>query len=173
ASYESLIKLVDERLIAKEDLRMMAGNALALVVPKDVHIIGQTDFHYLLKPSVRKIAIGNPTYVPAGLYAVELLEKVGIMKNVQEKLLYAANVRQALAWVETGSVDAAIVYGTDAKISHSTKVVAETTPDGPIRIRYGIAILQRSKDRDSAEKFIQFIMSKREIWKKYGFLPGE
>ncbi len=39
------------------------------------------------------IAIGEPSEVPAGQYAQEMFENLGMWEDVQPKLVYAKNVR--------------------------------------------------------------------------------
>lgn len=173
ADYESLITLANQGLMDKNDIRVVAGNTLALIVAEKVKIDRLKGFRCLSNPTILRIAIGNPAYVPAGKYAVKLFQAIGIMNTVQNRLLYASNVRQAVAWVEAGSVDAAIVYGTDAKLCRTSTLIVETTAKDPVRIEYGIGVLKRSKERNNARKFVKFTLVQREIWDKYGFTPGE
>jgi molybdate transport system substrate-binding protein len=84
------------------------------------------------RPKIAKIALGQPQSVPAGIYAKEYLQKIGIWEKVSARVIPCESVRAALAAVETGNVDAGIVYKTDAL--HSTKVkVAWEVPvaEGP------------------------------------------
>jgi molybdate transport system substrate-binding protein len=67
------------------------------------------------------------------------------------------NVRAALAAVETGSVDAAIVYLTDLSAAR-TAVLAFAVPasEGP-RIVYPGAILAASRQQVEAKRFLEFL----------------
>ena len=71
---------------------------------------------------MRRVAIGDPAGVPAGVYAKEYLTRVGIWTALQPKLVPTGSVRLALAAVEAGSVDAAIVYRTDAAVAKRSRV---------------------------------------------------
>ncbi len=62
---------------------------------------------------IRRLAIGDPAAVPAGVYARRYLEQRGLWTAYEPRIVPTTNVRAALAAVETGSVDAAIVYVTD------------------------------------------------------------
>jgi len=75
----------------------------------------------LTDSEVRRIAIGERAY-PLGTYAQELLTNLKIFDSLKSKLVYSNNVRQVLTYVETGNVDAGIVYITDAKESKSVRV---------------------------------------------------
>ena len=55
--------------------------------------------------------------VPGGEYADQVLRALCIADTVAKKAVYGQNVRQVLAYVESGNVDAGIVYRTDAAVS--------------------------------------------------------
>jgi molybdate transport system substrate-binding protein len=76
-----------------------------------------SDFKQLTDAIIKKIAIGEPKSVPVGQYAQEMLTKLGLWQQVLPKLVLGNNVRQVLTFVESGNVDAGIVYATDAKAS--------------------------------------------------------
>jgi molybdate transport system substrate-binding protein len=60
--------------------------------------------------------------VPAGKYARAFLEKQGLLGELEAKIVDAANVRAALALVESGAADAAFVYRTDAQVARRAKL---------------------------------------------------
>lgn len=74
--------------------------------------------------TIDKIAIGIPESVPAGKYAKETLEVLEIWDEVESKLILAKDVRQVLSYVETGNVDAGIVYKTDALVSDKSRIIS-------------------------------------------------
>ena len=69
-----------------------------------------------------KIALGTPESVPAGKYAKASLTHENLWNDVQNKVVFTKDVRQVLTYVETGNVDAGIVYKTDALISDKVKI---------------------------------------------------
>src|SRR3954464_3204634 len=90
----------------------LLGNRLAvLTIPGGPAVANVRD---LLEPSVRRIAIGDPAAVPAGSYAREYLQRLGLWEKLQARLVPVANVRAALGAVENGSADAAFTYESDA-----------------------------------------------------------
>jgi len=64
--------------------------------------------------SVRRIAMGDPSHVPAGKYARRAFEEWGLWKDLEGRIVPCDTVRAALALVERGEADAGIVYVTDA-----------------------------------------------------------
>ena len=70
-----------------------------------------------------RLAIGNPDHVPAGIYARQALEALGLWPGVQSHLAPAADVRAALALVARGEAPLGIVYATDAALVEDVRVV--------------------------------------------------
>lgn len=122
--------------------------------------------------AIRRLAIGDPAAVPAGVYARFYLERKGLWHKYAGRIIPTGNVRAALAAVENGSVEAAIVYVTDVHDSRKARI-ALTIPrdDGP-SISYPGAIAARARNREAAERFLAFLQSDagRAIFVEHGFL---
>jgi molybdate transport system substrate-binding protein len=161
--------LVEKGNIAKEDGVDLLGNSLVLVVPKgDQSIKG---FEDLKKAEVEKISIGTPETVPAGQYAKESLEKMDAWKDVESKVVFAKDVRQVLSYVETGNVDAGIVYKTDALVSDKVEIVASADPATHTPIVYPAGIIKDSDHYEAAKDFYKYLQSgdALKVFEKYGF----
>lgn len=96
-------------------------NELVLVIPSDSNKTFTT-VKQLTDKAVKKVAVGQPETVPAGQYAKETLTARKVWDTLQDKLVYAKDVRQVLTYVETGNVDAGFVYKTDALTSKKVKL---------------------------------------------------
>ena len=119
-----------------------------------------------------RIAIAEPTSVPAGIYAKQYLGKLGLWDKLADKCVPTENVRAALAAVESGNADAGIVYETDARISKKVRVAyAVPVAEGP-KISYPVAVLKDSKHSAGAKQFITHLASDAglQVFRKYGFL---
>ncbi|MDZ7957465.1 MAG: molybdate ABC transporter substrate-binding protein [Aulosira sp. DedQUE10] len=149
---------------------ILAKNRLVLIVPKNV--VGITSFYNLKDPKIKKIAIGEPRSVPAGQYGEQVLQKLKLLPQIKSKLVYANNVRQVLASVESGNADAGLVYITDAKISDKVKIVVAADEKYHSAIVYPLAVLKSSKNADAAKEFAKFLSSSqaKAILQKYGFI---
>jgi len=148
----------------------LANNKLVLIVPKDSRAV--TSFTSLKQPEIKRIAIGEPRSVPAGQYAEQVLQKLNLWNDVKPKLVFANNVRQVLAAVESGNADAGMVYITDAKISNKVKVVVAADDSYHSPIIYPIAVLKSSKNVNEAKAFVQYLSSQeaKGVLQKYGFI---
>jgi len=118
----------------------------------------------------RRIAIANPEAVPAGVYAKQWLQQRGFWAVVASKTIPTENVRGALAAVDAGNVDSAIVYATDARIARRARV-AEVINDGP-PIVYPAAVLRAAENAAGARRFLDFLQSldAGAVFRRYGFL---
>jgi molybdate transport system substrate-binding protein len=148
----------------------LVKNRLALIVPTNSQ--GVTSFSSLQNSAVKRIAIGEPRSVPAGQYAVQVFQKLKIYDSLKPKFVYANNVRQVLAAVESGNADAGLVYVTDAKISNKVKVAAIASETYHSAIVYPIAVLKGSKNPQAAKEFVRFLESNqaKSVFRKYGFI---
>ena len=151
----------------------LANNKLVLIVPKDSR--GVTSFNSLKQPEIKRISVGEPRSVPAGQYAEQVLQKLNLLDVVKPKLVYANNVRQVLAAVESGNADAGLVYLTDAKISTKVKVVVVAADAYHSPIVYPMAVLKSSKNINAAKTFVQYLSSgeAKGILRKYGFIVSK
>lgn len=132
---------------------------------------------------IERVGMGNPAYVPAGRYAAQLLKSEQLYSQLQDKLVFAGSVRQALAWLEAGEVDAAFVYRTDAKLVPQLSIAAEWKVIDQRPIQYPVAIIRSEEHlsderlnskRAAAQDFLTFLQSHTAtaILKSSGFLPA-
>ena len=150
----------------------LLGNRLVLIAAKDNLLTLE------IKPGLKlaevlgdgRLAVGDPSNVPAGIYAKEALTKLKIWDEVQPKLAPAADVRAALTLVSRGEAPLGIVYETDAKVDPKVRIVAVFPEDSHKPIVYPVAVVKTSKNPDAA-KFVAFLSGPeaKEIFVKYGF----
>jgi molybdate transport system substrate-binding protein len=159
-----------QKLIIDDTRRDLLINKVVLIVPSGNPLeIG--DFKDLVSDKVKKVAIGDPKSVPAGMYAQQIFDKLGIADSLKSKLVLAADVRQVLTYVESGNVDAGIVFITDAKISGKVKIVANAPDDINSKVVYPVAMIRGSKNILVALGYEGFLFSNqaREVFQKFGF----
>lgn len=158
-------------LIDNASRRNLLGNQLVLITALD----NTTDVD--LKPGVPlatllgngKLAMGDPTHVPAGLYGKAALEKLGAWSQVSSKVAGADNVRSALLLVARGEAPYGVVYRTDAAIEKRVRVAGVFPADSHPPIVYPIA-LTRHAAKD-AEPFYRFLQTPQaaQVFQRYGF----
>lgn len=166
AAEDKYDKLVKDGLINKNNGTDLVRNELVLIVPSHSDVKG---FNDLAKSE--QFSIGTPESVPAGKYAKETLENLKLWNEVEEKVVYAKDVRQVLTYVETGNVDAGIVYKTDAMISKKVKVAATADENTHSPIVYPVGVVKKSPHQKEAKLFYDYLQEKEilQIFKEYGF----
>ena len=149
----------------------LLGNRLAIITTR-VRPVSLKDATGLAASAVRRLAIGNPAAVPAGVYARQYLEKVGLWGPLQPKLVPVPSVRAAVAAVEHGGADAAIVYESDTVTAKADLAFIVAGADAP-RIVYAAAIVKSSRRRDDAARFVEFLCGGEAaaVFAQHKFVP--
>jgi molybdate transport system substrate-binding protein len=162
----------EKKLINKDTRVNLLGNTLVLIAPKDSKIGNvriRPGFDLATLAGDGRIATGDVKAVPAGIYAKEALEKLGIWSAVEPKMAMTSNVRAALILVARGEAPLGIVYSTDAKVEPGVKIVGTFPEDSHPPIVYPVAATRHAKPDTAA--YIAFLRSPaaRAIFERYGF----
>lgn len=147
----------------------LLGNTLVVIVPADSRLaVGSAAD--LTRPEVRRIAIGHPEAVPAGVYARRWLEGRGVWSAIAPRAVPLSTVRAALAAVAEGRADAGIVYATDARSTRAVRVAFSVPDDESPAVVYPAAAIQGPNVRD-AVRFLAFLRGPeaRAIFTAAGF----
>jgi molybdate transport system substrate-binding protein len=149
----------------------LASNQLVVVVPRE-KAGSLTSISGLSSPSIRRIALGNPAAVPAGVYAKAYLQRSGLWNEVADRIVETTSVRAALGAVDASEADAAIVYRTDVATARSAVVAMEVPVDEAPRIVYPAAQMLNGPNPAAARAFLDYIQSD-DAWpffERAGFL---
>jgi molybdate transport system substrate-binding protein len=169
---EAQMDLVAAAGLLKDGSRVdLLGNKLAGAVPGDRPRTFKS-IREIADVSFKRIAIGDPEAVPAGVYAKQYLEKEGLWTAVQPRIVPTGSVRAALAAVEAGAADAAIVYRTDVRVSLKAAVAWVVPADRGPRILYPAAIVKTTTAPDEGKRFIDYLRgdAATRIFERFGFL---
>ncbi len=171
ASSKQMDALIKEGLIDEKDKVDLLLNDVVLITEKgnkkDIKSIEE-----LATDKVSLVALGDPESVPVGQYSQEILNFYKIADEVNEKTTYASDVRQVLNWVSTGEADAGFVYKTDAMLKDANVDIIEAAPkESHKEVIYPVASLKESKNKEIAEKFLDYLKSEdaMKVFEKYGF----
>jgi molybdate transport system substrate-binding protein len=149
----------------------LVGNALAIAVPDDRSGVVRSPGD-LVGPQVKRIAVGDPASVPAGVYARRYLQRIDLWTSVQPKLVPLGSVRLALAAVANGAVDAAIVYRTDIRTVSRVLEAYAVPPDHAPAIIYPAAVLASGRNPLAARRLLDFLVGPvgAAIFERAGFI---
>jgi len=150
----------------------LLGNQLAVVAPADRVAFVKEQF-VRAPAEIRRLAIGDPAAVPAGVYARQYLEKKKLWTAYESRLVPTTNVRAALTAVENGAADAAIVYVTDVAAARNAALAFVVPVEEGPRIVYPAAVLSAAKNQVEAERFLSFLRGREAaaIFRRYKFIP--
>jgi molybdate transport system substrate-binding protein len=123
----------------------------------------------LRKPAVLHVAMANPAHAPYGLAAKQALENQGLWKELERRVVYGENVRQALQFAESGNADAVLTAWT--LLFDRGGILLPDAWHAPIRQACGMA--QATRNPETARKFLRFLTSPegRRILESRGLFP--
>src|SRR5258708_3284234 len=108
----------------------------------------------LKRADVKHLAIPNPEHAPYGIAARQALEQRGAWKDVEPKIVYGENVRQALQYAESGNAEAVNTSWT-LLIGRGTLLPRQW--HAPIRQAAGI--VQASGQKAAAARLLKYLTS--------------
>ena len=146
-------------------------NSLVVITNKknnisDINNISDLEDAFL--KSKTKISLAMTSSIPAGIYAKNYLENIGIWKKIKKKYVESTNVRAALNYVARNDLEFAIVYKTEAVGSDKVKIVYFIDGKKHKKITYPIAILN---DKKETLEVYDFLLNDQNLSKtlKWGF----
>lgn len=165
--------LQTRNLIRRGSRHDVLGNQLVLIAPADSAIRLKIEPNFALIAALGKgrLATGDPDGVPVGRYAQAALTKLGVWKDVSDRLVRTDSVRSAMAFVDRGEAPLGIVYATDAFIDKKVRVVDVFPDDSHLPIIYPIAVTVAAKV--NAARFVAYVRGSAgdRAFKAYGFKP--
>ena len=166
--------------IENDTVTIFVHNRIAILVPA-ANPAKIAEFRDLADPSV-KLVIGTPD-VPVGDYARQLLNRsvndsaygpdfrAKVLANVVSE---ETNVNSLATKIVLGEADAGIAYASDVPAAQLDKVTVIELPAGyQVVADYPIAVVKETKDRATAQAFIDFVLSDvgQDTLARFGFTP--
>lgn len=119
---------------------------------------------------VRSLAIAQPEHAPYGLAAKTALERAGLWKKLQSRIVYGENIAQTAHFVASGNAEAGLVAASllqtpaYAGVGHQKLLPDEGLLQGAVLTR-------RGKDNPAAIAYLDFLRSPeaQKILIRYGF----
>ena len=167
ADPESVGFLVDENYADVEDVVTLATNVMVVLVDEGIEpiVVGGIQ-------DLGIIAIADPQLSPAGRYAMQALRNLGIWNEVKDRVVVGTDVRAALAYLQMGNVDAALVYKSDQTVVPNKRILDIIPTESHDQIRYvGVPVTDGDAYRES-NGFIEFLTTSnaQAIFTKHGFV---
>lgn len=162
---------LDEGGYIDADTRVdLLTNTLTLIATPEMADVVSMD--NLTSSEIGTISIGEPETVPAGNYATQVFDNMGITDQIADKIVYAKDVRAVLNYVVSGDADCGFVYRTDAVLEEDNiSIIGDVDSSLHDPIVYPAAILNEAADVDNTTDFFEFLQTDyaKEVFEKYGF----
>jgi len=172
ADAEWMDYLAARGLIDRDSRVDLLSNRLALISPRTSRLRLAIAPGFALGEALGRgrLAMADPSHVPAGRYARAALEALGAWAQVSDRIARSENVRAALVLVARGETPLGIVYRTDALAERRVRVVAEFPTTSHPRIVYPAAVTATSRS-SAAWGLLRFLHSRaaRVVWEKHAF----
>ena len=161
-------ELKNKNILIQDTVKKLLKNELVMIAPIESTIKNTIEIE---KENIKYIGIGYPESVPAGGYAYETLKSLNLDEKIKNKLVYAKDVKEVLAWVQSGNVDAGFVYFSDTINNEKVKVIENIKEIHHSEIIYPMGIIKDSKNIEETEKLQQFLLGDRakNIFEEYGY----
>ncbi|WP_418114506.1 molybdate ABC transporter substrate-binding protein [Vibrio scophthalmi] len=163
-------RLIQTGVVTPADVADFASNQLVVIAPSDSDVMLNPLQNESWQTALNgeRLAIGQPNAVPAGIYAQQALENIGVWSSVKRSLAPTNNVRMALTLVERGETPLGIVYQTDAQVSDKVKVIYRFEPSTHQSIRYPMVTLSDTPAVNNFSNYLQTDAA-HKILRQYGF----
>jgi molybdate transport system substrate-binding protein len=151
-----------------------AVGRLALIVPADSPLdLDKRGLQVLLDPSVKHVAMANPSHAPYGRAAQAALAAAGLAAQVQPRLVLGENVSQAAQFVHTRAAEAGLVALSLAMAPEMARQCRTWVVPASLYPPLEQGGLAWARDRPAAEAFRAFLTGPRgaAILARFGFEP--
>lgn len=162
--------LQQKNLIDTTSRKTLLGNQLVLIgAPNSKPLTIAPHFNLAGALGDGRLALADPTSVPAGKYGKAALTALGVWDGVAARVAPAENVRVALEYVARGEAPYGIVYATDARIAPQVKLIGAFPETTHPPIVYPVALTKNASP--AARDFLVFLSGPeaRAIFEKAGF----
>lgn len=145
--------------------RPVARNRMVLAAGPGTGPIDLTRDAVMAALGAGRLAMGDPMSVPAGRYAQQAFETLGLWTTLSDRLILTEDVRAALAYVARGDVALGAVYGSDV-VAAGVDVAAVIPASAHAPIVYPAALVS---DRAEAREFLDHVAASGDVFAAHGF----
>ena len=173
ANIEWLKHLEQRDLVHSNYTFILLSNSLVAITNNDNLIKKGPNFFNSVKKTFlntnTRISLAMVDAVPAGIYAKEFFQNIGIWEKIKFNVANSPNVRAALSFVSRGDLEYGVVYRSDALVDKKVKIIYELDPSFYTKVEYPITILNK---REDTLLLYSYLKQKKAIsvFKKWGFI---
>ncbi len=127
---------------------------------------------FLKKGDFNRVAIANPKTAPYGLAAQQVMEHLGVWKNLQAKLVRGDSIAQTFQFAATSNVEVGFVALSQVKVWKESRGSMWEIPQAYYEpIAQQAVLLKKGSDNEAAKAFIEFLKGPeaRAVITGYGY----
>lgn len=131
------------------------------------------DLRHILLPHIStRFAMADPDTAPAGQYARETLQSIGLWDLAQLHVVYGGNARQTFALVDRAGIPG-FLYGSDVALSDTIASIVTLPQTSHTPIEYRATVVKNSAQHLLAEAFIVWLTGPdgQKTLVSHGFQP--
>ncbi len=168
ADQESPSRLVSEGLAEKGSQFTYARGRIVLYCPSLE--ADQKPEEVLKSNGFTRLAIANPKTAPYGRAAMEVLQNLGIFKNLGTRIIQGNNIAQTFQFVSTGNAELGFVSGSQV-INIDPDLYWNIPLDLYRPIQQDAVLLHKGLEKKAAREFLEFLNSNpaRKIIQSFGY----
>lgn len=173
ANIEWMNHLENRELVLKDYTTVFLSNSLVAITNQDNFKKKSINYFTSIKKTFlntnTRISLAMVDAVPAGIYAKEFFQNIGIWEKIKLNVANSPNVRAALSFVSRGDLEYGVVYKSDAVADDRVKVIYHLNPDLHTKIEYPLSVLN---DEENTMHLYFFLRSRKtsQIFKDWGFV---
>ena len=171
ADDETPVKLEKELLAAPGTRFTYAIGKLVLWSAKEGYVDAQGDV--LKKGDFKHLALANPKAAPYGAAAMQTMKQLGLLENIQPRIVQGENIAQTHQFVATGNAELGFVALSqvfkDGKITSGSAWIVPGKFYAPIR--QDAVVLAKGRNKPAATALMAYLKSDkaRTLIKSYGY----
>jgi molybdate transport system substrate-binding protein len=130
--------------------------------------------HVLQNKSIQRIALANPKLAPYGAAAIETMTNLGLLKELQSKLVQGDNIAQTYQFVSTQNAQIGFValsqVFANGKITSGSAWIVPGNLHQPIQ--QDVILLRKGQDNKAATALLMYLKGEqaKKIMKSFGYL---
>ena len=130
--------------------------------------------HVLQNKSIQRIALANPKLAPYGAAAMETMTNLGLLKELQSKLVQGDNIAQTYQFVSTQNAQIGFValsqVFANGKITSGSAWIVPGNLHQPIQ--QDVILLRKGQDNKAATALLLYLKGEqaKKIMKSFGYL---
>ena len=173
ANIEWMKHLEDRDLVLNKYRYTLLSNSLVAITSKENFHIKKKEYFNNIKNTFlntkTRISLAMVDAVPAGIYAKEFFQNIGIWESIKFNVANSPNVRAALSFVSRRDLEYGVVYKSDAVADKKVKVIYYLDTSLYTKVQYPITVLNEEK---GTMHLYDFLKGKEAavIFQKWGFI---